>query len=188
MASQGAERFDRGGRRAAKGRVDSELLARLLDDPYLAAPPPKSTGRERYGGAEARALLAAWESGGRPLDDLVATLTAFTVESIVRACRELLPALPARLVVGGGGARNPTMLAGLERALTDVCVETFDALGVPADAAEAMAFSLLGRNTLLGLPNHLPQTTGARRAAVLGVIVPGADGRTGPLRRDGLRA
>jgi anhydro-N-acetylmuramic acid kinase len=59
-----------------------------------------------------------------------------------------------------------------------VVVEPFDEAGVPADAAEAMAFSLMGRNTLLGIPNHLPRCTGASRATVLGEIVPGRVGLT----------
>ena len=178
-ATGGEERFDRGGERAARGSVDPALLARLLDDAYLASPPPKSTGRERYGRAEAQALVDEWRD--RSLDDLVATLSAMTVESVARACREHLPQQPERLVVGGGGVRNPGLLAGLAQALPGCEVEPFDAFGVPADAAEAMAFSLLGRNALLGIPNHLPRTTGASRATVLGVIVPGIDGRVGPL-------
>lgn len=177
-ATGGAERFDRDGVRAGRGRVDEALLARLCDDDYLAAPPPKSTGRERYGRSQAEALAASW--GDRALDDLVATLTAFTVRSVADACRDHLPARPERLVVGGGGCRNPVMMRALARALPDCTVEPFDALGVPADAAEAMAFSLLGRNALLGIPNHLPRTTGAARACVLGEIVPGRDGRITP--------
>jgi anhydro-N-acetylmuramic acid kinase len=68
------------------------------------------------------------------------------------------------------------MLEGLADALPGVEVEPFDAAGVPAGAAEAMAFSLMGRNALLGLPNHLPRCTGATRAAVLGELVPGPSG------------
>jgi len=177
-ATDGRETFDRDGARAARGTVDPALRARLLDDPFLDAPPPKSTGRERYGRAEAEALLAQW--AGRPVDDLVATLTAFSAESVVAACHRHLPDLPERLVVGGGGVRNRVLMAGLASGLPGCRVESFDALGVPADAAEAMAFSLLGRNALLGLPNHLPATTGASRAAVLGVLVPGPDGRAAP--------
>ena len=66
------------------------------------------------------------------------------------------------------------MLAGLRRALPTAVVEPFDSAGVPTGAAEAMAFSLMGRNTLLGIPNHLPRCTGARHASVLGEVVPGA--------------
>jgi anhydro-N-acetylmuramic acid kinase len=80
------------------------------------------------------------------------------------------------LLVGGGGARNPAFLRALRASVPGAAVETFDAHGVPAGAAEAIAFALLGRNALLGLPNHLPRTTGARAARVLGEIVPGRNG------------
>ena len=181
--SQGAETMDRDGARARRGRIHPELLDRLLDDAYLRRPPPKSTGRERYGTAEAEALAAEWQRQDRPHEDLVATLIAFTVESVRRACSDLLAAKVDRLLVGGGGARNSFVMESLARALPDAVVEPFDAAGVPSQAAEAMAFALMGRNTLLGIPNHLPSTTGARHSAVLGEIVPAADGRAAPLRR-----
>ncbi|MDJ0864706.1 MAG: anhydro-N-acetylmuramic acid kinase [Myxococcota bacterium] len=171
-ASAGRERLDRDGERARRGRVDAALLARLLDDDFLRRPPPKSTGRERYGLAEGEALLAEWQRRDAPLDDLVATLVAFTAEAVARACRDFLDA-PGRVLVGGGGARNPAVMAALRAALPGVAVEPTDAAGVPSDAVEAMAFSLLGRNALLGLPNHLPRCTGARRALVLGEVAPG---------------
>jgi anhydro-N-acetylmuramic acid kinase len=182
VLTDGREAMDRDGARAARGRVDAELLARLLDDGFLRRAPPKSTGRERYGSAEAEALARGWRERGRDGDDLVATLAAFTVEAVRRACAGLLGpgARVDRLLVGGGGAQNPVLVQGLARALPDARVEPFDAAGVPARAAEAMAFSLLGRNALLGIPNHLPRCTGARRAAVLGEIVPGRSGRIVP--------
>jgi len=178
IASGGAERFDRDGARARRGRVDGALLARLLDDDFLRRPPPKSTGRERYGTREAEALAAEWRAAARATDDLVATLAAFTVESVARACRDFLGGGPVeRLLVCGGGARNPAVMEGLSRALPGATVEPVDAAGVPGAAVEAMAFALMGRNALLGIPNHLPRTTGAARAAVLGEIVPGRSGR-----------
>ena len=115
-------------------------------------------------------------SGERPSDDLLATLVAFTGEAVGRACRKWLPQAGQsvdRLLVGGGGVLNPAMMSSLKSALPGVPVDLFDQHGVPAGAAEAMAFSLLGRNALLGLPNHLPNCTGAARPAVLGVVVPG---------------
>jgi anhydro-N-acetylmuramic acid kinase len=162
----GAERFDRAGRRALRGRVDGNLLEQLLDDDFLRRPPPKSTGRERYGLAEAETLADDWQRAQRDPDDLISTLGDFLTD---------LSKL-GRVLVGGGGARNPALLAGLAERLPGVAVEPFDEAGVPADAAEAMAFSLMGRNTLLGIPNHLPRCTGASRAAVLGEIVPGRSG------------
>lgn len=173
----GRERFDRDGARALRGEVQQELLDELLDDDFLERLPPKSTGRERYGSEEAKALAArAVEIG---IDDLAATLVAFTCEAIGRACRDLLPREdPAakdlqRLLVGGGGAANPAVMAALKRALPGTAVETFAAHGVPIQAAEAMAFSLMGRNAILGIPNHLPRCTGASQAGVLGEISPG---------------
>jgi anhydro-N-acetylmuramic acid kinase len=176
--SEGRERIDRGGARARRGRVDGALLERLLDDEFLRRPPPKSTGRERYGAREAEALCREWRAARREPDDLVATLVAFTAEAVARACRDFLARgrRPDRLLVGGGGADNPALMGALAEALPATPVEPFDAAGVPRRAAEAMAFSLLGRNALLGIPNHLPRCTGASRAAVLGEIVPGRRG------------
>ena len=168
-ASRGAERMDVDGRRALRGTVDAALLAELLDDDFLRASPPKSTGRERYGLAEAEALVARWRD--RPVDDLVATLLAFSAQAVGQACRDHLGgARVARVLVGGGGARNPAFLRALRAAVAGAAVEVFDRHGVPAGAAEAIAFALLG------LPNHLPRTTGARGERVLGEIVPGRRG------------
>ena len=177
--TSGRERMDRDGARALRGAVDAPLLARLLDDEYLSRPPPKSTGRERYGTKEAEALVREWRERGAPEDDLVATLVAFTAESVARACREFLADASEidRMLVGGGGSENPALMQALAASLPEVEVQPFDAAGVPADAAEAMAFALLGRNALLGIPNHLPQCTGAVRAAVLGEIAPGRSGK-----------
>jgi anhydro-N-acetylmuramic acid kinase len=183
--SNGREGFDRDGVRAARGRADPALLARLLDDDFLRRAPPKSTGRERYGLAEAEALAREWTGTGRAADDLVATLVAFSAEAIRLACRDFLSAGAGieRVLVGGGGAENPVLMASLARALAPARVEPMDAAGVPARACEAMAFALFGRNALLGRPNHLPRCTGASRAAVLGEIVPGsAAGRWRPIK------
>ncbi len=179
IVTQGRERMDHDGARARRGHVDEELLRTLLDDDYFAMAPPKSTGRERFGAAAAQVLVESSNAAGRAEDDLVATLVAFTAQSVAQACREILPREdPAaqridRLVVGGGGAANPAMLDALRTALPDTAIDRFDDLGVPDQAAEAMAFSLMGRNALLGLPNHLPRCTGARCAGVLGEITPG---------------
>jgi len=174
--SGGRERIDRDGARARRGAPDAALLERLLDDEFLRRPPPKSTGRERYGIAEGEALAAEWRRRARSEDDLLATLVAFTAESVARACRQFLGGAPDRLLVSGGGAENPAVLAALAAALPRVTVERVEQAGVPAAAVEAMAFSLMGRNALLGIPNHLPRCTGASRAAVLGEIVPGRSG------------
>jgi len=175
----GAERFDRDGARARRGRVIPALLEELLADPFLARRPPKSTGRERYGIAEAEALAKRF---ARNPDDLVATLVEGTAAAVARAARDFLPESPRRLLVGGGGAKNPAVMSALERHFPGARVEPTEAAGVPAAAAEAMAFSLLARNALLGIPNHLPQCTGASAARVLGEIALGAGRRPPSVR------
>jgi anhydro-N-acetylmuramic acid kinase len=171
VASAGERRMDEGGALAAAGQVDPALLERLLDDPFLRRPPPKSTGRERYGMAEAERLVEEWNRAGRELADLVATLVAFSADAVAHAVRDFLEP-PSVVLAGGGGVRNPALMRALARRFPDAELRTFDDAGVPAAAAEAMAFSLMGRNALLGLSNHLPATTGARHATVLGEIVP----------------
>ena len=176
LITEGAEAMDRDGARGLRGTISRAFLSELLRDEYLAQAPPKSTGRERYGRARSAGILADWRSAEPQSseDDLLATLVAFTAEGVARACRDWLPGwrgVGERVLVGGGGAASPAMMAGLRTAFPDCRVDAFDPWGVPADAAEAMAFSLLGRNTLLGLPNHIPQCTGASRLTVLGAIV-----------------
>jgi anhydro-N-acetylmuramic acid kinase len=97
-ASAGAARMDVDGARARRGRVDEALLRELLADEFLQRTPPKSTGRERYGAAEAETLARRWKAEAREIDDLVATLVAFTAQSVAHAAREHL---------GGGGAPCP---------------------------------------------------------------------------------
>ena len=171
--SDGREHMDRDGRRALRGRVDTQRLDELLDDSFLERPPPRSTGRERYGRQEAMALVERWRSEQRAEEDLVATLVAFTATAVQQAAVRWLPKGGVdRLLVGGGGAANPALMAALVDGFSPAPCEPLDSLGVPLAAAEAMAFSLLGRNALLGIPNHLPRTTGAKHPLVLGNRTP----------------
>jgi anhydro-N-acetylmuramic acid kinase len=174
LATAGGERFDRDGAHARAGRPVEAWLRELLADPYLQRPPPKSTGRERYGLAEARSWLERAQREGVGLENLLATLVEQSTRAValaVAAMAEKTPDAPCqRLFVGGGGGRNGFVMESLARLLAPVRVETMDAGGVPSDAAEAMAFSLLGRNALLGLPNQLPQCTGVAEARILGVV------------------
>ena len=174
LATEGRERFDRDGALARAGTPVSEWLDELLADPYLRRRPPKSTGRERYGLAEARDWLARSRREGVALADLLATLAHASTRAVAMAWESMTEGTAiepgARLIVGGGGVRNGFVMDLLSDALKNVVVESMDAVGVPADAAEAMAFSLLGRNTLCGIPNQLPQCTGVQEARILGVV------------------
>lgn len=166
-ASGGQEAFDAQGERAARGRIDAELLHELHRHPYLALLPPKSTGRELFGREFVLPLLGRF--AGR-LDDLLATLTRFTAEAIARSYRELLPALPDEIYVSGGGALNPTLMRHLAEALAPVPVLTTAALGIDPKAKEALAFAVLANETLFGHPGNVPAATGAAGPRVLGKI------------------
>jgi len=174
LATDGRDRFDRDGALARAGTPVSDWLEELLSDPYLQRPPPKSTGRERYGLAEARQWFDRSKQEGVTLENLLSTLTHASTRAVAMAWRSMAEQKTvegqARLFVGGGGVRNGFVMELLAQALGGVVVESMDAGGVPADAAEAMAFSLMGRNTLCGIPNQLPQCTGVPEARILGVI------------------
>jgi len=165
MARDGAgETFDRDGARARRGRVDAALLERLLSEPYYRLEPPKTTGKELFH-AEYLADVRL------PLDDLLATLVALTVETLAR---ELERWGVDGVVASGGGARNPAIMEGLRTRLPGVDFSIFDELGVPAESKEAVVFALIGFLTAHGLSGAIPSCTGAARAAVLGTITPGA--------------
>lgn len=175
LATGGAMQRDDGGTMAARGAVAAALLDELMADPFFALPAPKSTGRERFGAAYARAV---WERGnalGMNAEAIVATVTALTASAIAAS----IPAQCRRAIVSGGGAHNPTLLAmlrtKLERPGAATSIDVSDAHGVPADAKEAMAFAVLACEAVAGRINQLPRCTGARRASVLGKVVPGAN-------------
>lgn len=164
-----ARAFDAGGALAAAGRADEAALQRMLSDDYFAMPPPKSTGRERFG----EPFLAAHAPALAPLsiEDGAATLVELTARSATAA---IIAAgfAGARVVVSGGGTRNRTMMAAIAQRLPAARVERSDAMGIPGDAKEAMAFAVLGYETLRGRPANVPRATGARGPAVLGAIAP----------------
>jgi anhydro-N-acetylmuramic acid kinase len=164
----GREAFDRDGRRAAAGRVDPALVRELLAHPFLALPPPKSTGREAFGAPFVAPLLARF--AGREAD-LLASLTRFVAEAVADGLRRFVPERLEEVLVSGGGARNPTLLAALGEALAPVAVRPLDAVGWDADAKEAVAFALLANETLFGRPGNVPGATGAAGPRVLGKIV-----------------
>jgi anhydro-N-acetylmuramic acid kinase len=165
----GRLRRDDDGRLARTGRVDEALLAAMLSDAYFAAPVPKTTGRERFGAqffsqhADSLAALS--------LEDGAATLTELTAASIAQAIHGA-GLRGARTIVSGGGGRNRALLERIAARLAPARVETSEAMGFPADAKEAMAFAVLGYETLRGRVANVPAATGAAHPAVLGAIAP----------------
>ncbi|MBR3949052.1 MAG: anhydro-N-acetylmuramic acid kinase [Oscillospiraceae bacterium] len=167
ILTEGRMAYDDGGKLAASGKVIPALLQWMLEDPYLTRQPPKTTGREVYGAAYVEKLLAF---GDYPLVDVLTTATAFTAHSIALSLRKFAGKPPRRLVVGGGGSRNPTLLAFLRDALPEVQVQTQEDLGLSSDAKEAVAFAILANDAVFGLCNNAPSATGAAHPVVMGRI------------------
>ena len=171
--SAGRESCDRDGRLAAAGQVDRGLLAELLAEPALNAPPPRSLGSEQYGPDFVATLLSRWpaENAGR-WHDLFATLTELTVEAVARAYRQHVAPRGeiAAVLVSGGGAHNPELMRRLGAAMAPIEVTTTAAVGLSPDFKEAIAFALLASARLDGVPGNVPEVTGARRRVLLGKV------------------
>ena len=166
--------YDEGGRFAATGTVVEPLLNRLLDEPFFALPPPKSTGRDLFNASWLDAKLAGF-SGSAPAD-VQATLAALTATTVVREVERHAGGCGA-IYVCGGGARNPELLRAFETALTKsgvsgASVRTTDELGVPPHHVEALAFAWLAKRCIERAPGNLPAVTGAAGERVLGALYP----------------
>ncbi|GHH94112.1 anhydro-N-acetylmuramic acid kinase [Streptomyces capillispiralis] len=161
--------YDRDGALAARGSVDAALLHRLLDEPYYAKPPPKTTGKELFHWPYLRAALDAGDP--LPPEDVVATVTRLTARTVADAVRATGA---SEVVASGGGIRNPTLMDMLRTELRGTALRTSDDLGLPSAAKEAHAFAVLGYLTVQGLAGTVPSCTGARHPRVLGSITPGA--------------
>ena len=176
IGTQGLARHDDAGGLAASGRAHEGLLEELLADPFFALPPPRSTGRERFGEQYAEKLANLGDSLGLSLEDTLATAVELTAASIERAVREFVAPRGRvdALYASGGGVRNVTLMTALRRRLDGIRVGRLDDLGVSPGIKEALAFAFLAHLTLSGEPGNVPGATGARHPAVLGVITPGS--------------
>jgi anhydro-N-acetylmuramic acid kinase len=186
--THGRRRFDKNARLATQGVANPALLDELLRDPYLQLAPPKSTGREYYGAAYLQRVLALGRKHRAKPNDLVRAATIFAALSVVDALnRFVLPKTRIhQVVVSGGGANNPLLLAQLAAALArpaapgprgkasastgSIEIVRSSALGVPEEAKEGYAFALLAYETWHRRPSNLPSATGAHGPAILGTI------------------
>jgi anhydro-N-acetylmuramic acid kinase len=177
------KRFDRDGKVASSGRVLDGVVAKLARAPFFRQKPPRTAGREEFGREYVDRFLQVCRGPSKP--DVVATATALTARSIADAVqrfvlpRFVVPRTAARrkqagrqMIVSGGGAKNPTLMAMLRDAVTPLGFKLHfsDEFGLPAQAKEAVAFALLAHETWHRRPSNVPSATGAKRAAILGKI------------------
>ena len=170
--TQGRQCFDKDALLAQTGRAIPALLDILMSDPYLRLTPPKSTGREYYGHSFLKKVLALGKDYRAKPADLVRAATIFTALSVVDALnRFVFPKTKIhQVIVSGGGAHNPLLIAQLSAALGGVEIFPSSRVGIPQDAKEALAFALLAYETWHCRPSNLPSATGAYAPAILGKI------------------
>ena len=181
--THGRQRYDKDARLARQGHLNRPLLETLLRDPYFQLQPPKSTGREYFGAAYVKKLLARGRHYGVKPNELLHTVTIFSALSIAEALHRFILAKHniQQLIVSGGGAQNPLLIAQLSVLLTrhsPLATRHFSSLevlpsthfAIPTDAKEALAFAILAHETFHHRPSNIPSATGAHRAAILGKI------------------
>src|SRR5450755_1549554 len=172
------KRYDRDGKVAASGRVLNGVITQLLRARFFRQKPPRTAGREEFGREYVGRFLQICHGASKP--DVVATATALTARSIADAIqRFVVPRFGTRrqpsnhqMIVSGGGAKNPTLMAMLRKEVAPLGIGLHfsDEFGLPTEAKEAVAFALLAHETWHRRPSNVPSATGARRAAILGKI------------------
>jgi anhydro-N-acetylmuramic acid kinase len=177
--TDGKAGYDEDGKLAAAGRVSETLVRESMKHPFLRKAPPKTTGREEFGEPFVNDFLERAKRLKVAGRDLVATATAFTAETVADAYRRFafprlkksdLPKL--QIILGGGGGKNPTLKKMLRERIGVGELLTVEDFGIDNEAKEALAFAVMAYETMLGRPSNVPSATGAKRAVVLGKIVP----------------
>jgi anhydro-N-acetylmuramic acid kinase len=164
--TQGRQRFDRNGRIASTGKIHAGLLKAMMSDPYFAIDPPKTAGREQFGHEFSSGLIAT----GIAINDLIATATEFTAQSIAAAIHHF-PNMK-EVVAAGGGIHNRQIMRRLRELLPTLSIGTTAAHGIDPDAKEAIAFAILAHEHIKRRPANIPSATGARHPALLGKSSP----------------
>ena len=177
------KRYDRNGKVAESGRVLDNAIAQLLRASFFRQKPPRTAGREEFGREYVGRFLQLCQGSSKP--DIVATATALAARSIANAVKQFVvpkfisPTTAARrqkrdrqMIISGGGAKNPTLIAMLRDAVAPLGISLHfsDEFGVPAEAKEAVAFAVLAHETWHRRPSNVPSATGARRPTILGKV------------------
>ena len=174
--SGGRLSYDEDGARAEGGEIDEALLREALADPFFLQPPPRSTGRERFGAPFLEGWFAAAKERGLSEADLLVTAAILSATTVAQAIESFVaPAMdePGHVYASGGGTKNPVLMAALAAALDPIELKTLDELGLDVAAKEAAAFAVLAYESIHRRPGSLPAVTGAAHPVVLGSITLG---------------
>lgn len=164
------KKYDENGKTAMRGKLIKELADELKNHPYIHRTPPKTTGRELFGAPITRKLLEKYQNE-KP-EDIIYTFTWYTAYTIAKNYETyVFPKDQVKeVILGGGGAHNKTLIAILQDRLPKIKVCTQEDKGYSSDAKEAVAFVILGNETLHKQFSNVPSATGAKKRAILGKI------------------
>lgn len=167
-SSNGKRNFDEDGQFASRGKVNTDLLIRMLNLKYFTDIPPKSCGREQFG----KDFYSQFQTDimNLPINDRLATLTELTVQTIAKSYQRFCKPYPSEIIFCGGGAKNKYMMKRFNDELASSKVLTIESLGWPSESVEGAAFALLAACRLWNIPANLKESTGAFKKVVLGQI------------------
>ena len=160
---------DINGSTASKSTYNQTLLDELLDHPYYKLKPPKTTGREVFGEHYSEKIAKRAKELNLSLEELIATVTRLTVETIIHAYENYLPRKIDTVYVSGGGSKNPVIINGLIERFS-ASIHDYSALGIPSEAKEALLIALLANEYIMGTPSNIVSATGAKRKVTLGYL------------------
>jgi anhydro-N-acetylmuramic acid kinase len=166
--TRGRSKYDKDGKIARRGKVDMKAVKEMYGHPYFKKRPPKSTGRELFHDRFIPKSLRTDQT-----ENLVSTLTYFTAYAVRESYRRFIPYAISEIIVSGGGALNRTLMRYLTHLFVPTPVRSLAEFHIPVQAKEPVAFGFFALQALKGKTNHLPQGTGAKKACVLGKIIPG---------------
>jgi anhydro-N-acetylmuramic acid kinase len=178
LFTNGEKSYDEGGKRAAKGQVNKELLDTMCRDSYFSKKPPKSTGRELFGKEYCMKLFQKMLEQNISMEDALATVTEFTAWSIEDSYRQFIMEKEGKrsndfqFIIGGGGSYNHTLVTKIKHRMEPLGMEVLiqEDIGFSSDAKEAVAFAMLADCTIAGKYNNIPTVTGACKPVVMGKI------------------
>jgi anhydro-N-acetylmuramic acid kinase len=175
LVTNGQKEYDQDGKMAAAGRVNPELLEKLLEHPYYDAPPPKSTGREVFGFEYAREIHEKAKNLSMSKEDCLATVTALTAETIARHYVKYIFGNSKKqeyeIIASGGGSRNKILLKMIEERIKPYKISTLEEIGWDGDSREAVAFAIMADAALRQEPNNICSATGAEHTVIMGKTI-----------------
>ena len=158
--------YDKNGDIAKTGKINNDLLEKLLDTEFILQAPPKSSGRELFSAKYLSEKLNGFEI---PKEDILTTLTEFTIDSITLNIDEFCPGTE-EIIVSGGGARNKYLMGRLQLKNSDRNIISSTEIGINSDAKEAICFAFLAWLKVNNIPGNVPAVTGAKKEVVLGTV------------------